>query len=494
MATCLSATALSAANRAHGQQRTAFGRTGRATSGSAAPVAAAHLRSRALRTSVRMSAVAAPLEKPCLAPAYVLEPGTGVGIYQGTDGYLYCDGLRIDDIRAQVKDSPFYLYSQEKIKQNYRAYEEALQGLDSIIGYAIKANNNLKIVELLRSLGSGAVLVSGNELRLALAAGYAIDRCIFNGNGKLPRDLEFAVKHGALINVDSEFDLANIKAAAQAAGKPARVLIRINPNVDPQVHAYVSTGLAGSKFGIRNTHLQWFLDQIKADSNLQLVGVHSHLGSTITKVNIFRDATLLMVDFIKEIRAQGFDLKYLNIGGGLGIDYARTGEVLPKPMDLINTVRDLVSRLGLTLVIEPGRSMVGNSSALVNTVTGVKANGNKNFIVIDGSMAELIRPTLYQAYQHIELTAPHSGPVDKYDVVGPICESGDWLGKDRILHEPAAGDGLIVFDTGAYGMAMASTYNLKMRPSEWWVESGKNLKQIRRAETLDDHLKMFEGL
>jgi diaminopimelate decarboxylase len=442
--------------------------------------------------ALRVAAVAAPekLEKPSMSSQYIQAPGSGVGIYQGTDGYMYCDGLRIDDIRAAADSSPFYLYSKERIRQNYKAYQEALQGLDSIIGYAVKANNNFRIMQFLRELGSGAVLVSGNELRMALKAGFDPTRTIFNGNGKLPKELELAVANGVLVNCDSEFDLANIQAAARNTGKRARVLIRINPDVDPQVHPYVSTGLAGSKFGIRNTHLQWFLDQIKADPNLELVGAHCHLGSTITKVNIFRDATLLMVDFIKQIRAQGFDLKFLNIGGGLGIDYQKKGDILPSPKDLIDTVRDLVSSLGLTLIIEPGRSMVATSSCFVNTVTGVKTNGNKNFIVVDGSMAELIRPSLYDAYQHIELTAPHpSAEVQKFDVVGPVCESADFLGKDRVLPTPNSGDGLIVMDAGAYCMSMASNYNMKLAPAEWWVEDGQKLTKIRRGVTLEDHFR-----
>jgi diaminopimelate decarboxylase len=255
----------------------------------------------------------------------------------------------------------------------------------------------------------------------------------------------------------------------------------------------VSTGIANSKFGIRNSHLQWFLDEIKQEPLLQLAGVHSHLGSTITKVNIFRDAAVIMTRFVKQIREQGFDIKYLNIGGGLGIDYYHRGDVLPTPKDLIDTVRDVISDLGLTIVIEPGRSMVATSAALVNTVTGVKTNGNKNFIVVDGSMSALIRPSLYDTYQHIELTAPGSGKEQTFDVVGPVCESADFLGKDRQLSTPQAGDGLVVHDAGAYCMAMASTYNLKMRPAEYWVEDGK-LRLIRKGETLDDHIKLFEGL
>lgn len=476
-----------------------FGTTGRHSQARASTIAPRNtentLNNVSWRNSRGIKCSAASLTPAQMAPEYVAEAGQGVGIYRGTDGFLYCDGVKIDDIRAQAETSPVYIYSKEKIRSNYQAYQEALEGLDSIIGYAVKSNNNLKIVEYLRELGSGAVLVSGNELRVAIKAGFDPTRTIFNGNGKLPKELELAVEHGVLVNIDSEFDLENIRLAAKNVGKPARVLIRINPDVDPQVHPYVSTGLAGSKFGIRNTHLQWFLDEIKSSpSELSLVGVHCHLGSTITKVNIFRDATLLMVDFIKNIRDQGFDLKYLNIGGGLGIDYYRKGDKLPTPMDLINTVRDLVSSLGLTLVIEPGRSMVANSAVMACTVTGTKTNGNKNFIVVDGSMSELIRPSLYDAYQHIELTAPNSSTVETFDIVGPVCESGDYLGKDRVLPTPSQGDGLVVMDAGAYCMAMASTYNLKMRPSEYWVEDTKTVKQIRKGETLDDYMRMFDGL
>eukprot|EP00891_Asterochloris_glomerata_P008055 jgi/Astpho2/8055/fgenesh1_pm.00120_%23_4_t len=433
-----------------------------------------------------------PRQQECCEP---LSGRNNTGFYTGTDGYLYCDELRVDDIRQQVppENRPFYLYSKETITNNFQAYAAALKGLDSIIGYAIKANNNLIIMKHLQHLGSGAVLVSGNELKCAVAAGFDTTRTVFNGNGKLPWELDLAVEHGVLVNVDSEFDLKNIIEAAKRQHKPVRIMIRINPDVDPQVHPYVSTGIANSKFGIRNSHLQWFLDEIKKEPLVQLAGVHSHLGSTITQVNIFRDAAVIMTDFVKEIRDQGFDIQYLNIGGGLGIDYHHRGDKLPTPMDLIDTVRDLVQDLGLTIIIEPGRSMVATSAALVNTVTGVKTNGNKNFVVIDGSMSALIRPSLYDTYQHIELTAPGSGDVQTFDVVGPVCESADFLGKERQLPTPNAGDGLVVLDAGAYCMSMASTYNLKMRPAEYWVEGGK-LRQIRRQESLQDHLALFHLL
>ncbi|CAH8270834.1 unnamed protein product [Arabidopsis lyrata] len=416
---------------------------------------------------------------------------------KSSDGFLYCEGTKVQDIMESVERRPFYLYSKPQITRNLEAYKEALEGVRSVIGYAIKANNNLKILEHLRSLGCGAVLVSGNELRLALRAGFDPTKCIFNGNGKLLEDLVLAAQEGVFVNVDSEFDLNNIVEASRISGKQVNVLLRINPDVDPQVHPYVATGNKNSKFGIRNEKLQWFLDEVKAHpKELKLVGAHCHLGSTITKVDIFRDAAVLMIEYIDEIRRQGFEVSYLNIGGGLGIDYYHAGAVLPTPMDLINTVRELVLSRDLNLIIEPGRSLIANTCCFVNHVTGVKTNGTKNFIVIDGSMAELIRPSLYDAYQHIELVSPTppEAEVSKFDVVGPVCESADFLGKDRELPTPPQGACLVVHDAGAYCMSMASTYNLKMRPPEYWVEEDGSITKIRHAETFDDHLRFFEGL
>ena len=406
------------------------------------------------------------------------------------DGYLYCEKMRVKDIQDQVSYSPFYLYSLAQLEANYAAYQKALEGIDSIIGYAIKANNNLTLLKRLSALGSGAVLVSGNELQMSLAAGFDLKRTILNGNGKTLAELSLAIEHGVLINIDSEFDLAHIQQTAKALDTPANVLIRINPDVDPEVHPYVSTGMKNSKFGIRNERLDWFLDEIRKDDLLNLVGVHCHLGSTIKKVRIFRDATEIMLAFMRAIQAEGFSLRYLNIGGGLGIDYERMGEEIPTPSDLIDSIRDLLSE-DITLIIEPGRSLVGNTSVFVNRVTGVKTNGNKHFIVTDGSMSELIRPSLYDTYQHIEFIEPIDGKPEMYDVVGPVCESADFLGKARSLPTPHEGAGLVVCDAGAYCQAMSSNYNLKMTPPEYLVD-GDSFTCIRRVETLDDYLRLFD--
>ena len=291
-------------------------------------------------------------------------------------------------------------------------YEEAIADLDSaFIGYAVKANNNMNVLIHLANLGSGAVLVSGNEIRIAMKAGFPTHKMVFNGNGKTQADLDLAVENHILVNVDSEFDLEHIIRAGQNTGKKARALLRINPDVDPKVHPYVSTGLANSKFGIENSRIQEYLQRIKeCHQYIELLGVHCHIGSTIKDVKIFQDAATIMAEFVEEIRAQGFDLQYLNLGGGLGIDYERQGDAdIPSPEDLLHGVRDLIKNMKLQLIIEPGRSLIGNTCIFVTKVIGVKSNGDKNFIVVDGSMSELIRPSLYDAYHHIELAAPSNG-------------------------------------------------------------------------------------
>ena len=406
------------------------------------------------------------------------------------DGYLYCEALRVKAIQEQIPESPFYLYSLNQITENYMNYKSALEGIESIIGYAVKANNNMTILKHLRELGSGGVLVSGNELRMALAAGFNPRRMVLNGNGKTMDELTLAASHGTMINIDSEFDLQHIQQAARTVEKSVDVLVRINPDVDPEVHPYVSTGIKNSKFGIRNERLQWFLEQIRTEPLLNLVGIHCHLGSTITKVRIFRDATALMMQFVEAIRQAGFKLKYLNIGGGLGIDYERRGETFATPQDLIDSIRDLLTG-DIALIIEPGRSIVGNAAVFVNRVVGVKTNDNKHFIVTDGSMAELIRPSLYDAYQHIDFIEPIDGEEESYEIVGPVCESADFLGKDRRLPTPHEGVGLVVHDAGAYCYTMSSNYNVKMRPPEYLVKD-RELIRIRRAETLEDYMGLFE--
>ncbi len=405
------------------------------------------------------------------------------------EGYLNCEHVKVKDVQNQISESPFYLYSLKKIKENYEAYVTALEGIPSIVSYAFKANNNLTILKHLQKLGSGAVLVSGNELRLAKAAGFDPHRIIFNGNGKTIDELILAVQHGVMVNIDSEFDLQHIQQAAERVGKPVEVLIRINPEVDAQVHPYLSTALHDSKFGIRNDHLNHFLETIRSSDLLNLVGVHCHLGTTIKKIDVFHDAAQVMIKIINTIWNEGFAIRYFNLGGGLGIDYEKTGD-MPTQSDLIDSIREFITD-DFMLIIEPGRSITGNAGILVTKVIGVKAGVNKNFIVVDGSMTELIRPALYSAYHRVGFIEPVDGEVKTYDVVGPVCESSDFLAKDRELPTPHEGAGLVVYDTGAYCHVMSSNYNVRMRPPEYLVD-GDQVIPIRRGETFDDFMRLFD--
>jgi diaminopimelate decarboxylase len=408
------------------------------------------------------------------------------------DGYLKCEDLRVKDILEGIQYNLFYLYSAGKIRKNYAAYIAALENIPSIVSYAVKANGNLSILKLLDDLGSWVTLVSGNELRLALAAGFDPGRAIFNGNGKTIPEIEFAVEQGVLINIDSDFDLEHIHAVSIRLSKPVDVLLRVNPRIDPAVHPYLSTGLRISKFGLASEEIPGILNKLSEMSSLNLVGVHCHLGSMIDKIEVFQQTTRLMVEWFNTIRIEGFPIKYINLGGGLGIDYRRQSKVFPKPADFVASIRDMIPS-ETTLILEPGRSIVGDAGLLVSRVIGVKHTSEKNFIITHGSMAEFIRPSLYQAYHEIGFIEPVNGDIKIFDVVGPVCESGDFLGKDRELPTPVEGVGLAVFDTGAYGYMMSSNYNARMRPPEYLVD-GDRLTMIRRAEALEDHLRLYEEL
>ncbi|MCI0714023.1 MAG: diaminopimelate decarboxylase [Chloroflexi bacterium] len=397
------------------------------------------------------------------------------------DGYLYCAGLSVKEIQRQVEHSPFYLYSASQMRQNYRSYENALDQIPAVISYAVKANSNLTILKILRDLGSWVTVVSGNELRLALAAGFESKQMILNGNGKTLHELEYAIDVGVMINIDSEFDVKHLHQISQSIRKSVNVLLRLNPDIDPAVHPYISTGLQGSKFGIQPQQVEPFLQNLDAAPLLNLVGIHSHLGSTIENVDVFCQVSAVMAEYFVMMRERGFPVKYINIGGGLGIDYQRTRPGFAQPEDVVKAIqRELLD--DAILILEPGRSLVGNAGVLVCNVIGVKLGETKNFIVVDGSMTELIRPSLYQAEHQIAFIEP---------VVGPVCESADFLGKNRLLATPDERIGLVVYDTGAYGYVMSSNYNGRMRPPEYLVDDGQ-LIQIRRAERFEDYLSLFD--
>jgi len=409
--------------------------------------------------------------------------------FQFRDGYLHCEGVKIAELLERVSSTPFYLYSAAQLQENYTAYQRALTRIEGVISYAIKSNGNLTVLKLLQEMGSWATLVSGGELKLALAAGFSPEKLIFNGNGKTLPELELAVKTGVFINIDSKFDLAHIHQTTERIGKTVPVLLRVNPDVDPGVHPYIATGLRESKFGLNVDQIPEILTQIKKMPRIKLVGIHCHLGSTITQMDVFNQTMVIMARIFEDIQIQEFPLRYLNLGGGLGINYHRTDGHFPTPQDLTAAIQTNLPTEA-TLILEPGRSLVGNAGILVCRVIGVKSNGDKNFIVTDGSMAELIRPSLYQAHHEIGFIEPLAGEIKTFDVVGPICESSDFLGKDRRLPLPPEGTGVVVYDSGAYGFAMASNYNARLRPAEYLVD-GEEVRLIRQGETFDDLMQQY---
>jgi diaminopimelate decarboxylase len=406
------------------------------------------------------------------------------------NGWLYCEKLLVKDIQRNLEQSPFYLYSADQVRKNYKEYETALYGIPSKISYAAKANGNLTILKLLHDLGSWVTLVSENELKLALQVGFEPDQMIFNGNGKTISELCLAGDLGIFINIDSLFDLNHIYHVSQEIRKKIAVFLRLNPGVDPKVHPYIATGQLQSKFGLPLNQVPRVLDLLSKMPSLTLVGIHSHLGSAIDDIKIFHQTMLVMARHYEQLRGAGFPVHYLNIGGGLGIDYEHYKDSFPTPADLVETIKNILPE-NTTLVLEPGRSIIGNAGILVCKVIGVKKTDEKNFIVTDGSMAELIRPSLYQAYHKIEYIEPITKTLDVFDIVGPVCESGDFLGKNRKLASPPEGTGIAVFDTGAYGYSMASNYNARNRPAEYMVD-GTQLVQIRRAESFEDQLRFFD--
>ena len=327
----------------------------------------------------------------------------------------------------------------QKISNNYAGYQDALKKFAGVVSYAVKANGNIHILKRLRQLGSWATLVSGNELLLALAAGFEPNQLIFNGNGKTLPELRLAIEHGVLINLDSDFDLKHIGQLSETMDRTVKTLIRINPDIDPGVHPYISTGLRKSKFGLRPDKIPAVLKRIGEFPNLHLVGLHCHLGSTITDLEVFRQMMVLMVQYFEEIRAGGYPLKYLNLGGGLGIDYNREGGDFPTPDQLVEIIADKVP-VGATLILEPGRSIVGDAGGLVCRVIGVKKTVSKNFIVIDGSMAEFIRPSLYQADHKIGFLQPIAGPSMPFDIVGPVCRIRRYSGARSGAAHPSGGN------------------------------------------------------
>ncbi len=382
--------------------------------------------------------------------------------------------------------TPLYVYSQKELESNFNSYKEAFKSVDSIICYAMKANSNHNILKHLAKLGAGADIVSGGELYRALKAGIKPQKIVYSGVGKTSKEIEFALKSNILMfNVESLEELDKIDAIAGKLKTKARISFRVNPNVDAHTHKYITTGKEGNKFGIK--YEDAFDIYIKASKmkNIEVVGVDSHIGSQILDVAPFKVAAEKMSKLIDKLESNGINIKYIDIGGGLGIKY-KPADKPQTPADLRKMIMPVYSKYkNKTIIVEPGRAIVGDTGILIGEVLYRKTSGTKNFVVTNVAMNDLIRPALYESYHNIIPVKKSSKKQQVVDVVGPICESGDFIAKDRKLPVFEQGDFIAVECAGAYGRAMSSQYNSRPRGAEVLV-NGSKVKVIRKAETIED--------
>ena len=405
------------------------------------------------------------------------------------DGELYCEDVRIEEIAAQV-GTPFYLYSSATLKRHFTAFESGFKGMAHQTCFAVKACSNIAVLNLFAKLGGGADIVSGGELFRALKAGIDPEKIIYSGAGKTRKELREALQADILMfNVESPQELDRLNDVAAELNKTARIAFRINPDVDPKTHAYISTGLAKNKFGIPVAEAAQEYLRAEAMPHIEIVGVSCHIGSQLTQVEPFIEALRKVKAFIATLEAHGIQINYLDMGGGIGIPY--DDEQPPHPIDYAAAVRAELKGMDCTLILEPGRVLAGNAGVLVTEVQYTKANRGgeeeKRFIIVDAAMNDLARPSLYGAYHEIlpvRESAPESGR-QKADVVGPICETGDFLAKDRLLPDVRPGELLAVMSSGAYGFSMSSNYNSRPKVAEVLV-SGGSFKVIRQRESYED--------
>ncbi len=395
-------------------------------------------------------------------------------------------GLCAEDVPlaeiARRYGTPCYVYSRAALEGAYRSFEQAFAGQPHLICYAVKANPNLAILNLFARLGAGFDIVSGGELKRVLAAGGDPGKVVFSGVGKSEAEIRLALEAGILcFNVESEPELLRLNEIAGALGKHAPVSLRVNPNVDPKTHPYISTGLKENKFGVEYERaLDLYLEASRL-SHLIVRGIDCHIGSQITEVSPFVDALDRVLDLVDRLALQGVAIEHLDIGGGIGIRYK--DETPPDLDDYARRVREKVAGRGLKILLEPGRALVGNAAVLLTRVEYLKPGTGKNFAIVDAAMNDLMRPALYDAYHEIVPVAPRAGEARRYEIVGPVCESGDFLGHDRLL-ALAAGDLLAIMSAGAYGMSMSSNYNTRPRAAEVLV-AGRDVFLIREREQVE---------
>jgi len=398
------------------------------------------------------------------------------------DGQLFAEGVALPAL-AQRFGTPTYVYSRAHIEAQYRAYADALEGMPHLVCFAVKANSNLGVLNVLARLGAGFDIVSRGELERVLAAGGEPGRIVFSGVGKTRDDMRRALEVGVhCFNVESTDELERLQQVAAELGMKAPVSLRVNPDVDAGTHPYISTGLRENKFGIDIDNAEAVYARAAELPNLEVVGVDCHIGSQLTSLPPFLDALDRLLALIDRLATRGIQIRHLDLGGGLGVRYR--DEQPPLAGDYIQAVRQRIEGRGLALVFEPGRSIVANAGVLLTQVEYLKHTEHKDFAIVDAAMNDLIRPALYQAWMNVIAVQPHEGDTRRYDIVGPICETGDFLAKDREL-ALVEGDLLAVCSAGAYGFVMSSNYNTRGRAAEVLVD-GDQAFEVRRRESVQE--------
>jgi diaminopimelate decarboxylase len=406
--------------------------------------------------------------------------------FEYRQGKLYCEDVPIETL-AETYGTPLFVYSRATLERHWHAFDQALAAYDHLVCYAVKANSSLAVLNVLARLGSGFDIVSGGELQRVLQAGGEAKRIVFSGVGKQTDEIEAALIADILcFNVESEQELDRINEVAAAMGKTARVSFRVNPDVDAKTHPYISTGLKDNKFGIAFTDAESVYLKAAKLSNIEVIGMDCHIGSQLTEMSPYIDAFDRLLELIEGLRAQGINIHHLDLGGGLGIRYR--DEAPPLPAEWVSALQGRLTNFVGTILIEPGRAIAGNAGILVSQVNYLKHGADKNFAVIDAAMNDLIRPSLYGAWQEIIRVDTDSEADEKvYDVVGAICESSDFLGKDRALRL-RQNDLLAIRSCGAYAFGMSSNYNSRARAAEIMVDGDQHYC-VREREQFSDLIR-----
>lgn len=405
------------------------------------------------------------------------------------DNKLFCENLPIDKIAKDV-DSPVYVYSKNYMKERYIQFDNAFKDIKHKIFYACKANYNINVIKLFNDLGAGIDVNSAGEFYRAIKAGVDPKNLIFSGVGKTSEEIKLALENDLfIIKAESFEEIELINKIAAKLNKIAPVAIRVNPNVNPLTHPYISTGLAENKFGVDETIAEEIFIKASQLQNINLLGIDMHIGSQITKIEPYVEATQKLVELVKMLSSKGINLSHIDLGGGIGVNYDDEKPFSPK--ELSEALLPILAETNCEVLFEPGRWLVANAGCFVTEVLFVKKNLEKNFLVVDGAMNDLLRPSIYSAYHHIQPIDISSRESFVTDIVGPICESGDFLGKKREILKCNSGDLLAVMSAGAYGMVMSSNYNARRRPAEVLVD-GSNYSIIRKRETLEQMIQNEE--